>query len=358
MKKSANPTLIGAFVLGAFTLIVLALIFVGANAWFGAGRVSFVCFFEESVAGLQTGSQVKLKGVPVGTVKQILIRYHSEAGESTPHASVPVIIELDAEKMATDLGMTIDLRDEKLYRQQIKDGLRATLNMGSIITGLLQVNLDYKLDAPEVGEDKLQNLRFGGKSYRPIPTSSSKLSKAADDLVDMVANISQTDFKKLGDGLGDVFTKFGKKLDEFEIKGINQTVSSLKERVESPKIDETLSAFSTAAKGLSDVAESLKTQLGQEKLEKVLQSADNSFQALTKAVEELKNLVGKNQELPNEMTRGMKGIADAAAEIGSAAKEIRQFVANLNEHPTALIWGWKDGEKGERNKPPRGRVRP
>ena len=67
MSKSANKTLIGAFVVGATALLLLAI------AVFGSGKLfqttsRYVLFFDGSISGLSVGSPVLFRGVPVGRV--------------------------------------------------------------------------------------------------------------------------------------------------------------------------------------------------------------------------------------------------------------------------------------------------
>ncbi|MFQ8737158.1 MAG: MlaD family protein [Bilophila wadsworthia] len=70
MSKSANKTLIGAFVVGATALLLLAI------AVFGSGKLfqttsRYVLFFDGSISGLSVGSPVLFRGVPVGRVVEI-----------------------------------------------------------------------------------------------------------------------------------------------------------------------------------------------------------------------------------------------------------------------------------------------
>ena len=64
MSKPANKTLIGAFVVGATALLLLAI------AVFGSGKLfqttsRYVLFFDGSISGLSVGSPVLFRGVPV-----------------------------------------------------------------------------------------------------------------------------------------------------------------------------------------------------------------------------------------------------------------------------------------------------
>lgn len=51
MSKSANKTLIGAFVVGALALLVAAVAVFGSGRLFKSAAIPFVMFFDKSSAG-------------------------------------------------------------------------------------------------------------------------------------------------------------------------------------------------------------------------------------------------------------------------------------------------------------------
>lgn len=347
-KRRVNPTAIGIFVLGSVVIGVTSIILFSSQRWFGGDRVSFVCFFEDDVDGMQIGSKVKLKGVPIGEVKQILIRFKPSDGDENPAKPlIPIIIEVNLERLSDDFGVNMDFRDEGLYQEQIRDGLRASLGMETLITGILQVNLDYEENA-EMPEN-LEPFTYRGRVYRRIPTLPSQLEQVTSDLMTVVNNISTADFKGVVDGLNDLLDKLNSKLEQFEVKGMNEAIASFEERMASPKIDEALEAFSKAANTISEAADavekasaSLTLQLDGEELAGVLGSAESTFESLTGAVDNLNQLVQENRSVPPELERSLK-------EIGGAAGEIREFVNYLRKRPNALLWGRKDEEAAAAN---------
>ena len=70
MSQRANPTLIGAFVVGAIALAVAGALILGGRQWFARPQ-PYVMFFDGSVAGLAVGSPVQYRGVPLGSVTAI-----------------------------------------------------------------------------------------------------------------------------------------------------------------------------------------------------------------------------------------------------------------------------------------------
>lgn len=350
-KRRVNPTAIGAFVLGAIVIAVASVILFGSGRWFGGDRVSFVCFFEDAVDGMQIGSKVKLKGVPIGEVTQILIRFPQTAGEEGVGRKpmIPVIIEVNLERLSNDLGVDMDFRDDALYHAQIQDGLRASLGSGNLITGVLQVDLDYVEDAK--APETLNPFTYRGQVYRVIPTLPSQWGKAANDVLSVVNNISEADFKGVVTGLTELLDKISEKLDQFEVKGMNEALEAFQERMESPKFDEALTAFSDAAEAVTDatasieeLAAEMKEQLGENAVGDAVASADETFQALTDAVDRFHDMMEDHASLPGELEGGLQ-------DFRGMATEIKELAAYLKERPNALLFGRKDkdeeGEDGE-----------
>ena len=146
--RKANPALIGAFVLGAVGLAVTAVVLLGSGRFF-ATRQAFVCYFTGSVDGLNPGAPVKVRGVQVGEVTKLLLRYREE-DQQVSLVRLPVFIEID-EKRLIELGSTraVGVNREGL-EELIKVGLRARLETQSLVTGVLYVGLDFLPDTPIV----------------------------------------------------------------------------------------------------------------------------------------------------------------------------------------------------------------
>ncbi|MDR2982865.1 MAG: MlaD family protein [Puniceicoccales bacterium] len=119
MSKPANTSLIGIFVLGGLLLLI---IFIGlfGSGQFNSKKVEFICFFEDSVNGLDIGSPVKFKGVTVGKVSRVLLRIE---GQTLGDNAVPVVIEID-ERALSSSGIVEHFSDKKKCEDIIERGLR------------------------------------------------------------------------------------------------------------------------------------------------------------------------------------------------------------------------------------------
>jgi|OpeIllAssembly_1097287.scaffolds.fasta_scaffold92504_2 paraquat-inducible protein B len=143
MSKQANPTLIGAFVLGAIALAITTTLLLAGGSWFGK-RQQHVLYFEGAAQGLQVGAPVVFLGVKVGTVKQIQLGLD----EKSHRFLVPVMVEIEPQVVYTRGVEPVDLRDRATVRKLVERGLRGRLRMQSLLTGQLYVDLDFHPDKP------------------------------------------------------------------------------------------------------------------------------------------------------------------------------------------------------------------
>ena len=130
MGKRINPATVGAFVLGAIGLILAAVVVFGSGSLFRKTH-EFVIYFGGDINGLRVGAPVKFKGVEIGAVKRIKLRLEQDVnrdnGQLRADVRIPVIIELDEEKIVSHGGTAIDLDDPHTVPNLIREGMRAQL---------------------------------------------------------------------------------------------------------------------------------------------------------------------------------------------------------------------------------------
>ena len=139
MSTRANPMVIGAFVVGAVALLLVALLVWGGTGLFRT-KLDYVMFFDAAVTGLNKGAPVLLRGVKVGEVTDIKIRWGTGG-----LVGVYVILEPDAVQGMADGGPRQAI--ERGVREQ---DFRAQLRLQSFVTGVLYVALDRRPGTPIV----------------------------------------------------------------------------------------------------------------------------------------------------------------------------------------------------------------
>ena len=90
MGKRANPAVIGAFVVGAVVLVVVAAIVFGSGRFFRT-TYSYILYFPSNVNGLKVGAPVKFKGIEIGSVQNILL-YAGKIGRASCRERVYVLV--------------------------------------------------------------------------------------------------------------------------------------------------------------------------------------------------------------------------------------------------------------------------
>jgi phospholipid/cholesterol/gamma-HCH transport system substrate-binding protein len=178
-SRRANPKLIGGFVLAGIGLLAAAALVFGSFTFFETTR-RFVVFLEGSVDGLAVGSPVLFRGVPLGHVVEVGIRY-DPADKSF---EIPVIIEIRPGVIAK-YSPPSTLATAGL-QQLIDQGLRARLESASLVTGSQVVELDFYPGTPV----KLvkTDLPYYQIPTLPSPTQQlmSSIDSAAQDLPTLI----------------------------------------------------------------------------------------------------------------------------------------------------------------------------
>jgi len=127
MSKPANKKVIGFFVIGAIALAVVTVLALGSGKFFKK-TFKAVCYFEGSVGGLSIGAPVVFRGVKIGTVTQIVLRFDP----SKVSVLIPVFIEI--EQQVKERTVSKEQRGEG-WQKLIDAGLKARLETQSFVTG-------------------------------------------------------------------------------------------------------------------------------------------------------------------------------------------------------------------------------
>src|SRR5260370_6399787 len=143
MSKGVSPTVIGAFVVASFAILVVALIVVGSGRMF-TKPLRFICMFQGNLNGLKVGAPVKVRGVQIGTVAAIELRLLPSHGTLRPGIRglrLPVIIDVDRSQLLAR-GGSGEALETAGFDDLIKQGMRAQPATEKLLTRLLYIHLD------------------------------------------------------------------------------------------------------------------------------------------------------------------------------------------------------------------------
>ena len=354
MSDSKSKAVIGAFVVGAIALAVAGVLVLGGGE-FMKKKMTRIMYFDHSVKGLKVGAPVVFQGVTIGTVKEISVRANTKDWTF----KVPVIVEFDPSTYR-DPDLKVD--SEKAMTILIERGLRAQLELQSVVTGMLQIALELKpgTEARLVG---------GDQPYPEIPTTASGIEKLAQQLKELplkeiINEISET--------LVSIRDLAGSPELRDSINNLNQTILAVKELVRHADAE----VVGAAAQLLNDADQMVVALDGQMRplvgkadkavtdIDKLVNNVDqavgplarkigttaDSFKTTAEAVRPALKTAEKALANIEAMTREDSGtrekLDDTLKELSAAARSIKNWADYLERHPEALILG--KGKAGQR----------
>lgn len=340
MSKPASKTAIGAFVVIA-VLIVLAIAAIMGSGTLFADRKYCVSFFEGSVQGLSVGAPVKFRGVEVGAVTSITLTSSAveEDGKIQRKLYIPVYYEIyDTQLTSQDLS---EDDFQRILHGMVKNGLRAQMQMQSIITGQYFVQLDFYPDEnPVFVYDSIRDKPKDMDNVIEVPAVTSglaKLSKTIDKLPleDILTKINDSlgGLQNLlnSDSTKEMVAKLGPIADS-----IYQAVDTLNENMGPAlqSITKTAQGFERNSEQLGEVFDEIQTVLGH---------VDKSLNVLTNSLDATLSTI---QDASVEITNFTAGESPITYHLTDTLKELRALTFNLNAlvtileaEPNALIWG-------------------
>jgi paraquat-inducible protein B len=339
MSKKASKTLIGAFVLGAVALMFTGVMIFGSGKFF-TERKKFVMYFKGSVKGLNVGAPVMFRGVKIGSVSEIQLIFNPDDFS----VNIPVIVEIEPERfMATGaIGKEKNVIKAKKYpyiQPLIEKGLKAQLQMQSILTGQLLINLDFYPAKPA---------RVSGykSKYPEIPTIKSSIEEITATIEELpLQELLNRAISSLG-GIEQLVRnpelfesirsiKIALKDIQELIQNVNSQVAPLVKSIESTS-ETARSAFKQAEQTLA-MKEGVSGQLVS-KIQGTLQRADNTLQQAEQTLSGIQSTI-EDRRILYELNQTLK-------EVSAAARSIRFLTDYLEQHPEALLRG-KEKAKGE-----------
>ena len=77
MSKKINTTSIGLFIVVGVALGVIGLLLFSSSKLFSRSE-EIIVYFDSSLNGLDEGAPVKFRGVTIGSVKRVMIRFNQD----------------------------------------------------------------------------------------------------------------------------------------------------------------------------------------------------------------------------------------------------------------------------------------
>lgn len=305
METNKKAFMIGMFMLLSVILMIILVGVIGSGAFF-SNKVKYVMYFNESVKGLRKGAKVAFKGVSIGEVVEVNI----VLDQKTYVAENQIIVQVDRNRLKTyndslfDFGYGV----KKMTKMLIDKGLKAQLQMESIVTGVLMINLDFNNNVPI-------KLLDHNTDYIEIPTMTSGLSQ-----------ITQT-LNKIP--LEQMLSKLAKILDNVDELTSNNSISNI-----TKDLDATIRNLKKATSEIGKVFEKLDGEIIpiMNNVNEMVKNADDTFKEFKLVVDNLEGMTDSDSKFRHQLDKTMESMA-------RASKAVETLTDYLNRHPNAVIYG-------------------
>jgi paraquat-inducible protein B len=337
MKTKISPAVVGAFVLGAFAIGIITLLALGSLSLFSKPE-RFMVFFDEGISGLDQGSPVKLRGVRVGHVVDISIRYDRSTGKSL----AVVLCELNQGSISDERGANFDVSDRGALQALVDKGLRAQLEISGLATGLLFVELDFT--DPHKHPDTMNTTDV---KYVVIPSMPSEISEFRASAAALMANattllarMQEIDFKGLSTELKGLVSETRLRLDGVDFKGLasqwKKTGESVDALARSPDMLHSLENLNKTLEVLRSSVGRLDSQVDSngKELQATLIQARTALESFNAAAQSARSFINAQQSFGADATRALDRVADAA-------ESVQRLADFLERNPNAVISGRK-----------------
>ena len=328
MSKKINTTSIGLFIVTGLALGVGGLLLFNTSKLFRK-TMDVIVYFDDTLNGLNEGAPVKYRGVTIGSVKRVMVRYN----QATNDYAMPVILEVEEKLLRDRLGeATTEIFSAASIAQRVKTGLRASLQTESLVTGVLYIDIRPNRQAPPAVFHQLN------KVYPELPTEPTQIQQ-------LFNNLATLDIKSIENNLNALLGKLDKTVGSLNMTQINQGITnllgSLDRLVSSAELTNDLAAVRTTLDQYRLLGEKLNNRIDPladgitnslAEADRTLLEANRTLAQFRGAAENLKSMLAPNSPLRNELDLALEQLAGASQSVST-------LVDFLKQNPNALITG-------------------
>ena len=319
-----NKYKLGLFVTAAVVLFILAVTCMGLFDFLSA-KAYLRTTVSESVQGLNTGSSVKLRGVPIGKITNITVLLDNK--------NISIEMEVDLGRFSKSSknifsGETISQSEfYQLLRNEIQNGLRCRLEPDGI-TGMKYLEIDFFKLSPAEKNIRDKEGVFMGK-YFYVPSTPSMLASLRLSMTDILARIAMIDF----DGIS--------KRTTLLLENMNRTLDP-------KRLDRLISDLNSCVDSIKKTADNLGDMLDKKDVNATLVEARKAITGIYELSNELrKNLndaqipetVAGVRKLTQELGNSSEHVDGTLQKLNDAIDALTEFAQYLNDNPAALIHG-------------------
>jgi paraquat-inducible protein B len=270
-------------------------------------HLTYLTYFPGPIRGLTPGTPVQMKGVQIGRVRDVRLRYVPQ----TASLETPVVLEIDPRELefnVTDSTTRADLRQalNTALQNLVNRGMRATLATSLVLPGASAVSLDI-VAKPGTGRLVLTN----DPPIIPAAAAGRGLEGAMASVTEVAETIRSLPLK--------------------EIAGhMRSTMQRLDSLVNDPVLDQSLQRLD---RSLAEI-EKVSVTAGKN-IDPLVASLRNTASSAEAAAKRAQELMGSSQKQGYD-------VAELIRELTRAAEAVRALSSYLTENPDALLKGRRE----------------
>ncbi|MCP3940657.1 MAG: MCE family protein [Desulfobacteraceae bacterium] len=303
MTQKANFFKLGLFAIITFGLGAAFLIALGAGHFLQKETLAETCF-NESVQGLDIGSEVKYRGVKIGTVKTITTptKFYN-----IPSDYVLVIFSLSDDCYVGQTGETPNIRMKKAIAQNLSVYLAF-----KGLTGAAYLETDY------AGQRTPLDITWQPKNLY-VPSQKSTKKRLGDAITQITSNLSEAKFDGMAKNIKKLILTLNQKASALDVTQIsNQTKDLLKEIRQTNK---TLAATLTSENFTRLIADAQASFTG---LKTII---NNAKEPLDNTLKDFEKTAGNTKKITTKLEAGLtKNIDTMLKNLDKTSKMLKNMI--------------------------------
>ncbi len=317
MSKQANTVAIGAFVVGAMVILFSLIFYISGNAFRG-NTEDAVLVFDGSVKGLKIGAPVAFKGVQIGEVIDIDLVVDTD----TYDVIMPVTVRIQGDT----IKKTGANQDDDSTKHLLDRGMRGQLQLQSLLTGLLYIQLDFFPDSKE--------------NYFSYETDLDQFPTIPTDLERISRNLQELDFGATFEGIENSITGLDKLINSNEMQALpgnlNQSLTAVEEL--SRRLKQEVDALSPTLNSLATHSDEAVVEFNEE-LPKLSASAQETLAEIDATLTALRTTLDNVDYVLSDDSAVLYDVRQAANELGAAGRALQSLAETLETQPESLLKG-------------------
>ncbi len=365
MRRDPRTFKIGVFAFFGILLLLVGIVTIGAGRyWLQEGRTVY-CYFTESVSGVAVGSPLKLQGVEVGQVSDVVLLpprkvRRLKRGVGSWDSVIEVKCTVYPEAIGAETGLVMS-QDElsQWVGEQVSRGMRVSIKWKDI-TGQKYLSLDHY----RISDHPIPDIEGTNTPYIPTAVEAS-FSDIQRDLATTLSKLASVDFEQMSRRVLDVLDLVALRVEALDTQSLQghaeETLLAVRELAEDPalrrlidRLDEISGSMTTSTKRVEELLANGQIDSGIEDFGAAAASIRRTVEGLERDIPQLMDKVdqiavrAEEQVVAADVSGTTASIQNAADKFGGAADKVgaaMRDVSAMREEMRRLMRSVSDTSK-------------